>query len=288
MAWTRRRCFDGAVTTNTEGSSLLRRFHEQIRLQDRDHGRDQVLERDGVIHRAYPADPAGEGAMIESPEGLGPDPDATIRRQVSFFTQRGQGVEWKTYAYDEPADLAEVLRAYGFVPDQSEALLLGPAARLAEPVALPQRYAVRAIAAAAEAAETEWEQVGRLDEALFGEGRAQWSRLLRAEEAADPCQVRSVVVVDGEADVVVGHGVLRLVPGTDFAGLWGGKVHPDHRGQGLYRAMTALRAQWALAAGHAVCRVDALPTSRPILERLGMVAVTTTTPCVLTPPPRAT
>lgn len=281
MAWTRRRCFDGAVTTNTAGSPLLRRFHEQIRLQDRDHGRDQVLERDGVIHRAYPADPAGEGAMIESPEGLGPDPDATIRRQVTFFTERGQAVEWKTYAYDEPADLPEVLRAYGFVPEPPEALVLGATQRLTQPVALPPRYAVRAIATDPDAAEAEWEQVGRLDEALFGAGRAAWSRLVRTEQAADPHHVRSVVVLDEHSDAVVGHGVLRLVPGTDFAGLWGGKVHPDHRGQGLYRAMTALRAQWALTAGHSVCRVDALPTSRPILERLGMVAVTTTTPCVL-------
>ena len=266
-------------------ADLLRRLHEQIRLADRDHGPGVVIEHDGPIHRAYPPDPGEEGAMLESPEGLGPDPDATSRRQVDFFTTRGQAVEWKTYAYDEPADLVEVLHAYGFVPEEPEALLLGPAERLAEPVVLPGRYAVRAISADADAAELEWEQVGRLDEAVSGEGRSQWSRLLRAEEEADPRHVRAVVAIDHERDEVVGHGVLRLVEGTDFAGLWGGKVHPDHRGRGLYRAMTAVRARWAVEAGFSVCRVDALPTSRPILERLGMVQVTTTTPCVLSPDP---
>lgn len=261
-------------------ADLLRRLHEQIRLADRDHGAGLVIEHDGPIHRAYPADPARPGAMIESPEGLGADPEATIRRQVEFFTARGQAVEWKTYAYDEPADLPEVLRAYGFVSEPEEALVLGPAERLAEPVTLPGRYAVRA-----PGDDAEWEQVGLLDEAVFGAGRSEWSRLLRAEEEADPQHVRAVVVVDGDSGSVVAHSVLRLVEGTDFAGLWGGKVHPDHRGRGLYRAMTCVRAQWAIDAGYAICRVDALPTSRPILERLGMVQVTTTTPCVLSPDP---
>jgi hypothetical protein len=278
VAPTRHRCFDGAVNTDSPERRLLRLFHEQVRLADQDHGADQVIERDGPIRRTYPADPAQEGAMIESPEGLGPEPDATIRRQVRFFTARGQAVEWKTYAYDEPPDLPERLRAYGFVPDETEALVLGAAERLAEPVTLATRYVVRAVAG-----EEDWEQVGALDVLLFGEGHAALARLLRAEEAADPEHVRSVVVVDEETGHVVGHGILRLEKGTDFAGLWAGKVHPDHRGRGLYRAMTALRAQWAIAAGHGVCRVDALPTSRPILERMGMVQVTTTTPCVLTP-----
>ena len=272
------RCFHDVVTTDASPADLLRRFHEQVRLAHRDHGPGQVLEHDGLIRRAYPADPGEEGAMVESPEGLGPDPDATIRRQVEFFRARGQVVEWKTYAYDEPADLPEVLRAYGFVAEAPEALVLGPAERLAHPVTLPGRYAVRALSG-----DDEWAQVAALDVSIFGEERAGWSRLLREEEAADPVHVRSVVALDEETGAVVGHGILRLVEGTDFAGLWGGKVHPDHRGRGLYRAMTAARARWALDSGHAVCRVDALPTSRPILERLGMVQVTTTTPCVLRP-----
>ena len=270
------------MTSDPSAHELLRSFHEQIRLTDRDHARDHVIERDGPIHRAYPADPSEAGAMIESPEGLGPDPDAAIARQVAFFTGRGQSVEWKTYGYDEPADLPERLRAYGFVPQAPEALVLGPAERLAEPVPLPDRYAVRPLSG-----DDEWAQVGALDVTIFGAERAGWSRLFQAEEAADPQHVRSIVVLDEGTGAVVGHGILRLVEGTDFAGLWGGKVHPEHRGRGLYRAMSAVRSRWALDAGHSICRVDALPTSRPILERLGMLQVSTTTPCVLDVPPPA-
>lgn len=266
-----------------EPTDLLRRFHEQIRLRDRDHTPTHVIEHDGPVRRAYPPDPAEDGAMIDSPEGLGPDPSAAIERQVAFFTARGQRVEWKTYSYDEPADLPERLRAYGFVPEAEEALMLGPAERLARPVALADRYAVRAISAGADTAREQWEQVEALDGSVFGEDGAAWSRLLRAEEEADPQHVRSVVAVDLDEGVVVGHGVLRLVAGTDVAGLWGGKVRADHRGQGLYRAMTALRSGWAIDAGYSICRVDALPTSRPILVRMGLSQVATTTPYVLTP-----
>ena len=275
-----------ATTADSVGpDELLRRFHEQIRLADRDHAPTHVVERDGPVRRAYPPDPGEDGAMIESPEGLGPDPSAVIERQVAFFTARGQRVEWKTYSYDQPADLRERLRAYGFVPEDEEALMLGPAERVAGSLAIADRYAVRAISSDPRSAQAEWDQVEALDEAVFGEGGAAWSRLLRAEEAADPHHVRSVVAVDLHGGVVVGHGVLRLVAGTDFAGLWGGKVHPEHRGQALYRAMAALRARWAIEAGHPICRVDALPTSRPILVRMGLSQVATTTPCVLTPAP---
>ncbi|MGA8047676.1 MAG: GNAT family N-acetyltransferase [Dermatophilaceae bacterium] len=272
------------MTDPTEAADLLWRFHEQIRLRDRDHAPTHVIEYDGPVRRAYPPDPAEEGAMIDSPEGLGPDPAAAVERQVAFFTARGQRVEWKTYSYDEPADLPELLRAYGFVPEAEEALLLGPAERVAQPVEIADRYAVRAISADADTAQAEWEQVEALDEAVFGEGGAAWSRLLRAEEQADPQHVRSVVAVDRDGGVVVGHAVLRLVVGTDVAGLWGGKVRADHRGRGLYRAMAGLRARWAIDAGYSICRVDALVTSRPILVRMGLSQVATTTPYVLTPP----
>ena len=275
---------DGVSETGPAETDLLRRFHEQIRLADRDHPPTHVVEHDGPVRRAYPPDPTEAGATIESPEGLGTDPAAAIERQVAFFAARRQRVEWKTYSYDEPTDLRERLRAYGFVPEADEALMLGPAERVAEPVALADRYAVRAVSSHPDTAEREWQQVGGLDESVFGEGGAAWTRLLRAEEEADRDHVRSVVAVDLDEGSVVGHGVLRLVAGTDFAGLWGGKVLPEHRGQGLYRAMAAVRAQWALDSGHPICRVDALPTSRPILVRMGLSQVATTTPFVLTPP----
>ena len=56
---------------------------------------------------------------------------------------------------------------------------------------------------------------------------------------------------------------------------------PEFRGRGLYRATVAKRAELARDSGYRWLYSDALPTSRPILERLGFVAITTTTPFLL-------
>jgi hypothetical protein len=49
----------------------------------------------------------------------------------------------------------------------------------------------------------------------------------------------------------------------------------------LYRATVAARGLDAVKSGARYLIVDALPTSRPILERLGFVQVTYTWPCKL-------
>ena len=72
-------------------------------------------------------------------------------------------------------------------------------------------------------------------------------------------------------------------PATQFAGLWGGATRPAWRGRGIYRALVARRAQFAAARDVRFLQVDASDDSRPILERLGFVAITTTTPYVWTP-----
>jgi hypothetical protein len=86
-----------------------------------------------------------------------------------------------------------------------------------------------------------------------------------------------IAVVDGE---VVSAGRLEPVVGTEFAGLWGGSTLEEWRGRGIYRALTAERARSALARGVRYLQSDSTEFSRPILERSGLVKVSTTTPYV--------
>jgi GNAT superfamily N-acetyltransferase len=79
-------------------------------------------------------------------------------------------------------------------------------------------------------------------------------------------------------DEMVAAGRLEPVAGTQFAGLWGGATLPSWRGRGIYRALTAARARSALDAGFTLVNSDSTAFSRPILERSGLVAVSTTTP----------
>jgi ribosomal protein S18 acetylase RimI-like enzyme len=77
---------------------------------------------------------------------------------------------------------------------------------------------------------------------------------------------------------IVSAGRLEPVAGTEFAGIWGGATRPEWRGRGIYRALTAARACSALALSKRLMHSDSTEFSGPILERAGLVKVSTTTP----------
>ena len=76
---------------------------------------------------------------------------------------------------------------------------------------------------------------------------------------------------------------MRFVDGTPFATLWGGATLEPWRGRGIYRALVRHRANLAASRGFRYLQVDASDDSRPILERLGFVAVTSTIPFTWSP-----
>ena len=71
---------------------------------------------------------------------------------------------------------------------------------------------------------------------------------------------------------------IRFASTATVAGLWGGATREQWRGRGIYRALTAARARAALALGKTLVNSDSTEYSRPILERSGLVKVSTTTP----------
>src|SRR3954447_4206894 len=100
-----------------------------------------------------------------------------------------------------------------------------------------------------------------------------------------PANAAAVVAfVDGKP---VSSGRVDLDPDTEFAGLYGGVTLPEYRGRGLYRATVLKRAEIARERGYRWLFVDALPTSRPILERIGFTQLTITTPYVFGRDPAA-
>jgi len=92
----------------------------------------------------------------------------------------------------------------------------------------------------------------------------------------------TVVVAEADGGIVCA-GWIRFPRGTEFASLWGGGTLPEWRSRGIYRALVAYRARLAALRGVRYLYVDASPDSRPILERLGFVVVTMTTPYVWSP-----
>ncbi|NUR80372.1 MAG: GNAT family N-acetyltransferase [Dermatophilaceae bacterium] len=261
---------------------LLRVFHDETRAPIRVGTPERPIEVEGLVRREYEVD-GGRWNMIESPDGLGPDPDqwdAVIARQRDFFAERGLRVEWKTYDYDEPADLGERLVRAGFVKEDDEALVLGEAEPLAgQQIELPEGVVVRAADS-----EADFERMAAMLEVVWGEPQAWVVYSLLPRWQVEP-GVMDVVVVEESREGPVLCAARSEYDTSRFTGLWGGSTLPDWRGRGLYRATLLHRARLGLDRGKDYVRVDASPDSEPILRRLGLHRVATTTPYVFDPTP---
>lgn len=259
-----------------DDEQLLDRFHRQIRLAGREDEAAPgiVRDTDGPVVRRYPEQAGTSYAMVECPRGLGDEPDRWIARQVAFFTARRERVEWKTYSYDEPRDLPDRLKAAGFVAEDPETLLLGEVDSLIHDVELSPGVRVRAVTSDSDLA-----RIDDLMRLIWGPDHTDGS--LASELRANPDSLDVVVVEESADGPVLCAGWLRYSAGTDFASMWGGSTLPGWRRRGLYRATVVHRARLARDRGYRCVRLDTSPDSRPILVRLGLRDVATTTPYVL-------
>lgn len=184
-------------------------------------------------------------------------------------------VEWKTRGHDHAPGLHEALVGAGFEPEEQESVMVGDAARLAVDVDLPEGVTVRQVRD-----EDEVRPMLAMQAEVFGDdaddAAAHDEEVLARLRSGDDMELW-VAELDGQ---VVSAGRLEPVQGTEFAGIWGGATRPEHRGRGIYRALTAARARSAIRHGKRWIHSDSTEFSRPILERSGLVKVTTTTPYV--------
>jgi GNAT superfamily N-acetyltransferase len=207
----------------------------------------------------------------------GPALDALIARQVSVFAERGERFEWKLYGHDLPGDLPDRLRAAGFVPEDTETVVIAPVAAIAGEPRPPDGVMLREVES-----RSDFERIAALETAVWNEDNAGFADSLQDERDVDPDAL--VIVVAEAGETMVCAAWIRFAPDTEFATFWGGATLEPWRGRGIYRALVAYRANLAEARGYRYIEVDASDDSRPILERLGFVAVTTTTPYIWSPP----
>lgn len=210
--------------------------------------------------------------------------DEAIASTVAYFRGLGRTFEWKHHGYDRPADLTDRLRAAGFEPDDEEALMVGEVAvvrtRLADAPA-PAGITIRRLREDDEGRAADWKAVGALHTAVWDEEATGYVAGLSATHAADPHAMSIwLAVADG---TVVCAARANFHDGTDFASLWGGGTLEAYRGRGIYTALVSRRADEAAGRGFRYLQVDASPDSRPILERLGLRTLTTTTPWIWRP-----
>jgi len=197
--------------------------------------------------------------------------DAAIAREVAYHESIGAEFEWKLYAHDTPAGLQERLQRHGFEVGPREAVMVYDLSQGPLPAAGDCRVGrVDTL-----------EQVAvfkRVAEQVFGKDYSFTADQLSRAIASGSTQHRAYVVYAADG-MPAGIGRLYTHPSSHFAGLYGGGTISAYRRQGVYRASIAARQRDAVDAAARYLLVDALPTSRPILERLGFHQLTETWPC---------
>lgn len=244
------------------------RQHLQIAGFDREDGAHAVRH---IPHK-------GDYGFISYVKPLGFDLGQEIAAQVAACRGRCQVLEWKVYSHD-PAYLQSfaALEAAGFTVGEEEFLLCYDLAGHA-----PKDQGYKALDLRCLAAKADIDAAVAVQNTVFGTASAVSSdRLIANQEQrrADP----NVAIDDLYAVYVDGGPVavsrLSYHPASPFAGMWGGGTLKDHRGQGYYTAMVYARADAAIKLGKKYLIIEAAPTSKPIVEKLGFKLLGSTWPC---------
>jgi hypothetical protein len=252
--------------------SLLAAYDAELRTDAETPGAISVV-RQGPLRLATFA--GGHGFVTYRDLG-GAEDDAIkrlVREALSYYLAAPdiEDVEWKTRGHDSAPGLHEALLENGFAVEDSESIMIGDARLLAVDVSVPADVTLRRIAEPPEV-----RAMSALVGDVFGDPVSDEtaSALLRRLSLDDGMELW-VAEFGGQ---MIGAGRLEPVLGTRFAGIWGGATRAEWRGRGIYRALTAVRARSALRLGKTLIHSDSTEDSRPILERSGLVKVSTTTP----------
>jgi hypothetical protein len=256
----------------TDTAALLEAYDRQLRT-DAETPSATAVDRLGPLRLVTFAGGRGfvtyrdlGGADAEAIRGL-------VAEALAHFVDDAEitRVEWKTRGHDHAPGLHEALLDHGFAPDERESIMVGEARGLAVDVPLPDGVGLRRVTE-----EHDVRAMSAMQDEVFGDPVSQSSAdaLLRRLATDDGMELW----VAEAGDEIVSAGRLEPVAGTEFAGIWGGATRLPWRGRGIYRALTAARARSAIALGRTLVHSDSTEYSRPILERSGLVAVSTTTP----------
>jgi hypothetical protein len=253
-------------------ASLLAAYDEQLRT-DAETPSALAVARLGPLRLVTFA---GGRGFVTYKDLAGADSEtiqSLVREAVAHY-RRDPGInriEWKTRGHDHAPGLYDALLNNGFTADDPESIMIGEAHTLAVDVPVPAGVQLRRVAA-----EADVRAMCAMQAAVFEDPSS--------DDVADAL-LHQLTLDDGmelwvaeSQGQIISAGRLEPVRGSEFAGIWGGATTPEWRGHGIYRALTAARARSALRVGKTLIHSDSTEYSRPILERSGLIRVSTTTP----------
>ena len=199
--------------------------------------------------------------------------DEVIYGELDHFENLGQVFEWKVFSFDQASNLLDRLGSAGFDIGEREAVVLYDLNDGLRPFEGSYPCEVTRIEGSADL--NEFRLVS--DQAFGSSNSSTVDQLANSLRTGIKGHDGYIARIDGEPVAV---GRLYTNPASAFAGLYGGGTRPEYRSLGCYRAVVAARARDAAAAGSRYLLVDAMPTSLPILKRLGFVHVADSWPCL--------
>lgn len=202
--------------------------------------------------------------------------DAAIEAEIAYFHGLGHAFEWKVFDHDQPPNLRERLLAHGFQAGEPEAFMVLEIHEAPDALLAPVTHDVRRVVSPDDLAD--YRAVSEQAWGREGAGHSDFvAELLR--DSPDEIGVY-VAYMDGTPASCARASFQKS---SQFAGMWAGATVPTFRKQGLYQALVAARVQEAWRRGYRFMTIDALPTSRPIVERHGFRFLTYTHPLVWHP-----
>jgi hypothetical protein len=198
--------------------------------------------------------------------------DKGILEQIEYFKSIGQDFEWKVYDYDKPSDLMERLSSFGLIIKDADAALVLDLNDQPERLIQAEDHNIRRIINPEDLAD-----VQAVEQQVWNED-AEWVNHLLGGTLSDYPDRMSVYVayIDGEP---ASAGWVYYAPKSQFASLWGGATVSRFRKMGLFTSLVAVRAEEAKSRGVNYLVVEAMPMSRPILEKIGFQLIAMVYPC---------
>ena len=188
-----------------------------------------------------------------------------IKNELNYFSNRGQGFEWKVYSYDKPDSLKEILEQEGFTIDYPEALMVMKLADTHPLLANSELFDVK------ETDEQGIQDIVALEDTIWNESHAELGERLWRDKQSNPDSLFLYGIY--EDSLLVSAAWMYLESNSYFASLWGGSTLPSFRARGYYTKLLSVRAQKAFEKGYPFLTVDASPMSKAILEKHGFICL---------------
>lgn len=195
--------------------------------------------------------------------------DAVISRELEYFSSICCPFEWKTYDTDEPFNIGEKLLAYGFIQGETESFMVLDLDTIQSNLEIPfniievtDRDGIKDAIA--------------VQEKVWGEDfSARLEYLVNFKKTApENCSI--YVIYENKKPVASAWSTYN--GSSPFAGMWGGSTLSEYRCKGYYTALLRKRVADARKRSKKYLMIDALETSRPIVEKSGFKLIAKTTP----------